>query len=641
MFRLHLRPAALAAAFALALLSAAPAGAAPSAITGVTITVDRADDVMDDTDGTCSLPEAIIASNTNEASGPTAGECAAGTTALDTITVLGVNTITLSSPLPAVTAPVIIDGSLSMPRLRGGLGAAVGFTFNPGSKGSKLTNFRITDFSDAAVVLAGGGVTVAGNFFGDSSGTPPVNGTAVRVQSSGNIIGTLADMSLFEANQVGVDVVSGSGNLIQGNTFGSDPGNALAGNVDSAIHVQAAAIGTLIGGTKPGQGNLISGSDSGVLIDAGAQGTKIQRNAFGIDPMTGILAYGNRIAVTDRGGVGTVVGGALLTSGNLFAAGHVGVEASGTTAQSNITISGNVFGLGGDGVANLGNINAISSTTAEIVTIKGNLIANSTGAAILFSQATLGKSSSGNCLHGNAVGVINGAATPLALAGNWWGAPTGPNTPGADTTSGPVTAAKWLTKAPKACQAWAPGGFKPASNSFAAKSAKPTKLSWGKVSGVGAYQIWMYTRDDVTAVTTTVVDHDIVQAPTYTTPAPLAYGRYFWEAQSAVAGVGFWRSPAQVFYVTIMKTPKPGASVRGESVKFTWGASSPAPSDGKYQWRLYSDAACGYNTGGTNVIVTDTVTGLSATELMSAGSYWWSVSPSGGPQMDCWPVTVK
>ena len=63
---------------AVTFLAAFPAGAA-------TITVNSTADGAGANDGVCTLREAILAANTNTASGAAAGECVAGTAGLDTI----------------------------------------------------------------------------------------------------------------------------------------------------------------------------------------------------------------------------------------------------------------------------------------------------------------------------------------------------------------------------------------------------------------------------------------------------------------------------------------------------------------------------------------------------------------------------
>src|SRR5262249_37287999 len=78
-----------------------------------TITVNSAADMTAD-DGQCTLREAIVAANTNTASGAAAGECAAGTAGPDTIAFnipeTGVRTVALSSALPSITETITLDG---------------------------------------------------------------------------------------------------------------------------------------------------------------------------------------------------------------------------------------------------------------------------------------------------------------------------------------------------------------------------------------------------------------------------------------------------------------------------------------------------------------------------------------------------
>ena len=83
---------------------------------GTTITVTDAGTTEAD-DGECTLPEAIVAANTNMASGAAPGECAAGTEDDTIVFADGVGAITLtmgwnngSTGLPAITSALVIDG---------------------------------------------------------------------------------------------------------------------------------------------------------------------------------------------------------------------------------------------------------------------------------------------------------------------------------------------------------------------------------------------------------------------------------------------------------------------------------------------------------------------------------------------------
>ena len=77
-------------------------------VSAATIIVNSTADVVAD-DGYCTLREAIIAANSDTASGVTAGECVAGSGA-DEIT-LPADIYTLSSELPAIASEITINGT--------------------------------------------------------------------------------------------------------------------------------------------------------------------------------------------------------------------------------------------------------------------------------------------------------------------------------------------------------------------------------------------------------------------------------------------------------------------------------------------------------------------------------------------------
>src|SRR5215471_12845789 len=84
-----------------------------TSLTAATITVNSTNDIQAN-DGQCTLREAIIAANTNTASGGMAGECAAGSAGLDNI-VFNVGSgnpqINVSGTFPTITEPVSINGN--------------------------------------------------------------------------------------------------------------------------------------------------------------------------------------------------------------------------------------------------------------------------------------------------------------------------------------------------------------------------------------------------------------------------------------------------------------------------------------------------------------------------------------------------
>ena len=79
---------------------------------GNTITVNSTSDAANNADGLCTLREAIIAANTNTASGAVAGECAAGSIdGSDTIDLTGLTgSITITSALPFISSNATLNG---------------------------------------------------------------------------------------------------------------------------------------------------------------------------------------------------------------------------------------------------------------------------------------------------------------------------------------------------------------------------------------------------------------------------------------------------------------------------------------------------------------------------------------------------
>ena len=93
--------ALLAGAALLPVLAASPAAAA-----GIVV---NSKSMLTQDDGTCTLPEAIKAANTDTASGASTGECAAGAGTADTIT-FGVSGTIYTTRLPDITQGLILNG---------------------------------------------------------------------------------------------------------------------------------------------------------------------------------------------------------------------------------------------------------------------------------------------------------------------------------------------------------------------------------------------------------------------------------------------------------------------------------------------------------------------------------------------------
>ncbi len=194
-----------------------------------------------------------------------------------------------------------------------------------------------------------GGVEV-----GDSSDT----GNLVSGNASWGIRITQSDdsLALSRLNRVRFSVVGLAAN-------GSALGNGTAAESDGGILIEAGARENQVGGTSPGEGNVISGNvGCGVRIARGAA-NRLEGNRIGTDA-AGAAAIGNSrhgVFIEGAEGVGwaaesNVVGGGdsyylNVISGNAGA----GIRIEGTAARRN-QIAGNAIGTDPGGTARLPNL---------------------------------------------------------------------------------------------------------------------------------------------------------------------------------------------------------------------------------------------------------------------------------------------
>lgn len=145
---------------------------------------------------------------------------------------------------------------------------------------------------------------IAGNYIGtNKNGTAAlpnelgveVGGINTRFGTDGDGIHDEAERNVVSGNITGVGV-GGTGNRIAGNYIGTDATGLLPLGNETGVLLSGAAINTVIGGTSPGLGNVISGN-RGAGIDSigwGApdSGFVIQGNLIGVDK-TGSGPLGN------------------------------------------------------------------------------------------------------------------------------------------------------------------------------------------------------------------------------------------------------------------------------------------------------------------------------------------------------------
>jgi len=267
-------------------------------------------------DGLVTLREAITAANTNAAS----GDAAAGDAGLDMIrfNIAGVpgtvHTIQPTSGLPTITEPLIIDGYTQL-----------GASPNTAATGSNAFLAIEVDGTNAGfqagLAISGGGSTVQG-------------------------------LIINRFSNEGILLIDNGGNVIRGNFLGTDAtgkldrGNAITG-------VSVLTTNNTIGGTTPGERNLISGNDfAGVaVLNANVTGNQIQGNLIGTDD-TGAAALGNNgPGVRIANGANTLVGGTTAGAGNVIAFNASdGIQVSSGVATGNAFLRNSIHSNGDLGI---------------------------------------------------------------------------------------------------------------------------------------------------------------------------------------------------------------------------------------------------------------------------------------------------
>jgi titin len=265
------------------------------------------------------------------------------------------------------------------------------------------------------VYVTGSDNVIEGNFVGtDPSATLRLgNVFGLSVGGSNNHVGgtTAEARNLVSGNLFGLGV-GGTGNRVQGNYIGTDLTGTQSLANDAAVDVGGP---NLIGGTEPGAGNLISGNSggTGVTIESGAT---VQGNLIGTD-VTGTHALGNRIGVAFHGSSAStsLLGGTGPGAGNLISGNSLyGVLSN----ALHTVIQGNFIGTDVTGTHALGNgshgvffettfLSLIGGTEAGA----GNLISGNGGSGVFITS-----SGSGDFVQGNRIGTDVTGSQPLGNA---------------------------------------------------------------------------------------------------------------------------------------------------------------------------------------------------------------------------------
>ena len=331
-------------------------------------------DTSDNANDTSSLRYAITQSNLT---GP-------GPNTIDfKIPGTGVQTIAPFSALPAITAPVIIDG-----------------TSQPGYNPNNPTPM---------IELTGSNIAA-----------PNVNGLTIRAGNStvkGMVINGFARGSGISINS--------NGNLVQGNYIGTNAtGTNFVPNAGDGVVISPGSFFNTIGGTTPGAGNVISGNFGDGIRMTVSFDNKVQGNYIGTDKngTNSIINAGNGVEI--NGSFFNTIGGPTPGAGNVIS-GNIGDGVRITTGSTDNLVQGNIIGLDATGAKYLGNkgngveINPVESLPGHQNTIggptpgAGNVISGNFGSGV-----SLGVGANGSLVQGNYIGTDITGTKSLRSLGN-------------------------------------------------------------------------------------------------------------------------------------------------------------------------------------------------------------------------------
>lgn len=395
----------------------------PSRADVIYTVVDSGDSFHGECDVDCTLRDAINEANSNPGLDSIEFNIPGG----------GIQTISLSSNLPGLSDPVIIDGT-SQPGFSGsplivlsGFDTdGVGVRFLVGSEGSTVRGLSVTHFPSHGIQIETDDITVERNWIGlDGTGAAAGNdgaGINVSEATSGLIGGDTASERNVISGNVGAGIILG----------GQAEGVTVSGNYIGLNSAGTAAISNPGGIVIFGNGNTIGGMTIGernVIADTGGVNvSKIQINGFNntvINNYIGTNATGTAGLGNGGSGVAIVAGSnntiGVANAGNLISGNGTGIRIE-PGADENY-IYANKIGTAANGISQLSNssagitVNASSIQIGDTDVVDGNIIAYSGTNGITVDDAASGVRINRNRIFSNSLLGIDLQATGVVALG--------------------------------------------------------------------------------------------------------------------------------------------------------------------------------------------------------------------------------
>jgi CSLREA domain-containing protein len=291
-----------------------------------------------------------------------------------------------SSPLPAITSAVTIDGY--------------------SQAGASLNDKHLDEGDDAVLRIELDGSGISAN----------ASGLDLEGGAEGSLIRGLA-VNHFAQADIFVDDESDFFflfDVVSGNFLGTDISGTLGDATGGSGITINSGEGDLVGGEDPPERNLISGhgGPNGVGIDISASSHTVEGNYIGTD-RSGTVALANRVGVSLHGGSDNTIGCEVLDGDNLIS-GNADDGVRVVNSDPNFTnyITGNFIGTQADGTHALGNGGdgvSFYDATFNVVGLdlngfgSANAIAFNAGAGVEVKTGSAAATGTSNTVRGNSV----------------------------------------------------------------------------------------------------------------------------------------------------------------------------------------------------------------------------------------------